>query len=161
MSNQNSKTPLRQCLGRFATGVTVVTCKDAEGQPRGLTANSFSSVSLEPPLVLWNIGKTSNSLRAFLDARHFAFHILRSDQEALSTHFARTDVPLFDGVDYTDSDHGVPILPDCMAVLQCTTRDIHDCGDHYIIVGHLDDFDLRDGEPLLFFRGEYREIKPA
>ncbi len=161
MSNQNSKTPLRQCLGRFATGVTIVTCKDAGGQPRGITANSFSSVSLEPPLVLWSIAKTSSSLRAYLDSRHFAFHILSADQRDLSSHFARTDDSLFADLDYQESADGVPILRGCMAVLHCTTREIHDCGDHYIIVGHVDEFELTDAEQLLFFRGEYREIKPT
>ena len=158
MTTENSQALLRQCLGQFATGVTVVTCKDDRGRACGITANSFSSVSLEPPLVLWNIAKSSNSLEAFLNAEHYAFHILAAGQEALSQHFARTDHTRFDRIDYSDSAEGVPILPGCIAVLHCSTRQTIDCGDHHIIIGHVDRYDADDGEPLLFFRSGYRTL---
>lgn len=148
----------RACLGQFATGVTVVTCGAADGHPRGITANSFSSVSLEPPLILWNIAKSSNSFRDFLQTKHFAIHILSKQQQALSSHFARTDHTRFDGVKIRTSDAGVPLLPNCLAVFECSTYQTHDCGDHHIIVGHVDRFTWERSEPLLFFSGSYRGL---
>ena len=158
MTTDSLHGPLRHCLSQFATGVTVVTCKDALGRPCGITANSFSSVSLDPPLVLWNIAKSSNSLDAFLNAEHYAFHVLSADQEPLSQHFARTDHTRFDRIDYDDSAENVPILPGCIAVLHCSTRETIDCGDHHIIIGHVDRFDVAGGEPLLFFQSRYRSL---
>jgi len=148
----------RQCLGKFATGVTVVTCCDSDGNPCGITANSFSSVSLEPPLVLWNIAKVSNSLRAYLDAAHFAINVLADNQQQLSSHFANSDHTLFDGIEHSRSEDGVPLLPGALATFECRTHAIHDCGDHYIIVGEVSRFSARDGDPLLFFGGGYRNI---
>jgi flavin reductase (DIM6/NTAB) family NADH-FMN oxidoreductase RutF len=149
---------LRDCLGNFATGVTVVTCTDASGKPCGITANSFSSVSLDPPLVLWNIAKVSNSLQAYLDAKYFAIHILSQDQQELSSHFATADHTLFDSVDYRISDSGVPILPGSLACLECRTHQIHDCGDHHIIIGEIKQYRFDDRPPLLFFGGQYVEL---
>jgi len=146
---------LRRCLGRFATGVTVVTCSDALGRPCGITANSFSSVSLDPPLVLWNIAKVSNSLQAYLDAEFFAINILGVQQSEVSTHFARTDHTRFNGIDYTLSGNGVPILHDTIACLHCRTYQIHDCGDHHIIIGEVESFRFDNRAPLLFFGGGY------
>jgi flavin reductase (DIM6/NTAB) family NADH-FMN oxidoreductase RutF len=161
MTTESSHVLLRQCLGQFATGVTVVTCKDELGRPCGITANSFSPVSLDPPLVLWNIAKSSNSLEAFLSAEHYAFHILSADQEALSQHFARTDHTRFERIDFTPSAEDVPILPGCIAVLHCSTRETIDCGDHHIIIGRVNRFDVDDGDPLLFFRSRYRTLTDA
>jgi flavin reductase (DIM6/NTAB) family NADH-FMN oxidoreductase RutF len=146
---------LRQCLGKFATGVTVVTCQGPLG-PCGITANSFSSVSLDPPLVLWSIAKVSNSLQAFLDADHFAFNVLSAGQQTLSHHFAQPDHTRFNGIEHATSEYGVPLLPDTIACFECRTDAIHDCGDHYIIIGKVQRFHSVDGEPLLFFGGEYR-----
>ena len=157
--NGASANDLRQCLGRFATGVTVVTCADAKGGPCGITANSFSSVSLEPPLVLWNIAKVSNSLQAYLGAKHFAFNILGEDQQDVSDHFARTDHTRFSGIDYSLSGEGVPLLADTIAALECRTHEIHDCGDHYIIIGEVIRFDSRDGKPLIFANGGYTQLR--
>ena len=148
----------RQCLGQFATGVTVVTCCDREGNPCGITANSFSSVSLEPPLVLWNIAKVSNSLDAYLEARHFVINVLTSEQQALSQHFARSDHTSFDDVEFERNAEAVPLLAGSLAYFECETREIHECGDHHIIVGEVARFERRDGEPLLFFGGAYRRI---
>ncbi len=150
---------LRQCLGRFATGVTVVTCSDAAGNPYGITANSFSSVSLEPPLVLWNIAKISNSLQAYLDATHFAIHVLTAEQEFLAEHFAQTDHSRYDNIAYDFSETGVPLLPDVLARFDCRTADIYEGGDHYIIVGEIENHLFDDGEPLLFYRGDYRRVE--
>ncbi len=152
---EDDQLDLRQALGRFATGVTVVTCLGDKG-PCGITANSFSSVSLDPPLILWNIAKVSNSLRAYLAAGHFAINVLGADQRELSHHFAQSDHTVFKGVEYSVSEHGVPLLPDTIASFECRTRETHDCGDHYIIIGEVERFDSNDGDPLLFFGGDYR-----
>ncbi|MEM9402871.1 MAG: flavin reductase family protein [Pseudomonadota bacterium] len=146
---------LRQTLGKFATGITVVTCCAADGRPCGFTANSFSSVSLEPPLVLWNIAKSSNSLQAYLEASHFAIHVLSDQQEALSQHFAKTDHKSFDGIDYHLSKDRVPILPGGLARLDCRTERLIDAGDHHIIIGEVLHHEAQDGTPLMYFDGQY------
>jgi flavin reductase (DIM6/NTAB) family NADH-FMN oxidoreductase RutF len=148
----------RQCLGRFATGVTVITCSDSAGHPCGITVNSFSSVSLEPPLILWNIAKVSHSLDAYLGAKDFVVNVLSSEQQDVSAHFARSDHTRFDGITYSLSAGGVPVLPDTIATLECHTREIHDCGDHHIIVGQVASYSSSDGDPLLFYGGAYRQL---
>ena len=154
-ANNDETADLRRCLGRFVTGVTVVTCADAKGGPCGITANSFSSVSLDPPLVLWNIAKVSDSLQAYLGAKFFAFNILSEEQQDISDHFARTDHTRFGGVEYSLSDNGVPLLADTIAALECRTHEIRDCGDHYIIIGEVLRFESRKGKPLIFTNGDY------
>ena len=154
----NDLVQFRRCLGRFATGVTVITCRDAAGEPCGITANSFSSVSLEPPLVLWNIAKVSRSLQAFLDAEHFGINVLTQEQEPLSRHFATSDARLFEGTAYTESANGVPRLNDTLAWFECARFETHDCGDHYIIIGEVLDYESQDGDPLLFYRGQYGQL---
>jgi flavin reductase (DIM6/NTAB) family NADH-FMN oxidoreductase RutF len=154
---EDDKLDLRKSLGRYATGVTVVTCQGDQG-PCGITANSFSSVSLDPPLVLWNIAKVSNSLRAYLSAEHFAVNVLAADQHALSHHFAQSDHTRFNGIDYALSEDGVPILPGTIACFECRTHGVHECGDHYIIIGEVERFRSNDQEPLLFCGGVYRRV---
>ena len=149
----------RQCLGKFATGVTVVSCRDQDGKPCGITANSFSSVSLEPHLVLWNIAKVSKSLRAYLEAEHFAINVLSDQQQSLASHFAKSENGLFDDFGYRDSSQNVPILNDTLAHFECRTHAIHDCGDHHIIIGDVIYFELSDSEPLIFYSGHYTGIK--
>lgn len=158
LSPENASRAFRACLGQFATGVTVVTCLGSSGHRCGITANSFSSVSLEPPLILWNIARESNSLEDFLTAQRFAVHILSDKQEELSVHFARTDHTLFDTIKYKDSEFGVPLLPDCLATFECSTHQVHEAGDHYIIIGHVDSFSWDRKNPLLFFSGSYRDL---
>ena len=155
MNNANA---FRQCLGKFATGVTIVTCADAGGNPCGITANSFSSVSLDPPLILWNIAKVSNSLDAYMEADHFAINVLSNTQQALSSHFARSDHTRFENIEYTLSPDGAPLLPDTLALFECRTYQIHDCGDHYVIIGEVTAFRSNESNPLLFFGGDYRAI---
>ncbi len=145
----------RQCLGKFATGVTIVTCADDEGRPYGITANSFSSVSLEPHLILWNVAKVSNSLQAFLDANYFAINLLARNQQDLSSHFAKSDHTLFDTVEINRSRENVPLIPDTLACFECRTHQIHDCGDHHIVMGEVVRFEESDADPLLFFSGKY------
>jgi 3-hydroxy-9,10-secoandrosta-1,3,5(10)-triene-9,17-dione monooxygenase reductase component len=148
----------RQCLGKFATGVTIVTCADDEGRPYGITANSFSSVSLEPHLILWNVAKVSNSLQAFLDADYFAINLLARDQQDLSSHFAKSDHTLFDTVEINRSQENVPLIPGALACFECRTHQIHNCGDHHIIVGEVLRFASTKRKPLLFFSGKYVAI---
>jgi flavin reductase (DIM6/NTAB) family NADH-FMN oxidoreductase RutF len=155
--DHNDYRELRDGLGKFATGVTVVTCAGPAGFC-GITANSFSSVSLEPPLVLWNIAKVSRALTTFIEAPHFAINVLSADQEALSAHFAQTDRPSFDGLDYELSGRGVPLLQSTLACFECRTHEIHDCGDHHIIIGEVERFRAADGAPLLFYAGCYAQV---
>ena len=156
----NSK-KFRECLGKFATGVTVVTCCDNEGRPCGITANSFSSVSLEPPLVLWNVAKVSNSLQAYLEAQHFAINILSGSQKDISRHFARPDHTRFNGIGYTMSGNNAPLLPDSLGHLECRTAQIHEAGDHFIIIGEVVGYASTDQEPLVFFSGDYTSLEQA
>ena len=151
----NDLKAFRQALGQFATGVTVVTCSDRQGKHCGITANSFSSVSLEPPLLLWNIAKSSNSLQAYLEAENFAVNVLEQTQKQISTHFAQSNHQIFDGIDFSLSESGAPILPGTLACFECKTLHTHDSGDHYIIIGEVERFTQRSGKPLLFFAGHY------
>jgi len=148
----------RRCLGRYATGVTVATCTDASGEAYGLTVNSFSSVSLDPPLVLWNIAKVSRSLQAFLDATHFGVNVLASGQRDLAVHFARSAPNLFAGVASRKSAQGVPQLDATLAWFECRSYSRYECGDHYILVGEVIDYRADDGEPLLFYGGNYAAL---
>ena len=155
--DHNKHRQLRDGLGKFATGVTVVTCAGPAGLC-GITANSFSSVSLDPPLVLWNIAKVSRALTTYIDAPYFAINVLAADQEALSVHFAQTDRPSFEAVAHELSDRGVPLLQETLACFECRTHEIHDCGDHHIIIGEVEKFRFAEGEPLLFYAGRYAQV---
>jgi flavin reductase (DIM6/NTAB) family NADH-FMN oxidoreductase RutF len=158
--NHDHHRQLRDGLGKFATGITVVTCASSTGLC-GITANSFSSVSLEPPLVLWNIAKVSRALKTFLEARHFAINVLSEEQEALSVHFAQADRPGFGDVPHELSARGVPLLSSTLACFECRTHEIHDCGDHHIIVGEVENFRFDDGKPLVFYASRYARLAGA
>jgi 3-hydroxy-9,10-secoandrosta-1,3,5(10)-triene-9,17-dione monooxygenase reductase component len=145
----------RNALGAFATGVTIVTSRDARGRDVGLTANSFNSVSLEPPMVLWSLAKSSQSLPAFLAATHFAVHVLAADQEELSLRFAVRGGDKFAGLDLERGAAGVPLLRGCSARFQCRTAFRHEGGDHVIFVGAVESFDHSDRPPLVFHGGRY------
>ena len=145
----------RKALGSFATGVTIITARDASGASVGLTVNSFNSVSLSPPLVLWSLAETSNSLPVFRAATHWAVHVLAADQDALSGRFARRGEDKFAGLD-TDTGLGaVPLLRGCTARFQCRTAFQYQGGDHLIFVGEVLAFDRRDSAPLVFHGGTY------
>lgn len=147
----------RAALGSFATGVTVVTVPSADG-PVGITANSFSSVSLDPPLVLWSPAKASKRFDYFKDAPHFAIHVLDSHQREICDGFTR-DKHAFDGLDWVTGEHGVPHIRGCLARFECTLDAAHDAGDHVIIVGRVNHTAFRDGMPLLFQGGRFVGIK--
>jgi len=149
----------RQALGCFATGITVVTSVGLDGEYLGFTANSFNSVSLDPPLVLFSLDRGAYSLKAFEAAGVFAINILREDQEAVSIAFARALSNKWEGVRTEIWQTGSPILIDALASFDCETTSMHDGGDHVIFVGRV--LRLRagvDGRPLLYFRGAYRQI---
>jgi 3-hydroxy-9,10-secoandrosta-1,3,5(10)-triene-9,17-dione monooxygenase reductase component len=148
----------RQALGSFATGVTIVTAFD-EG-PVGVTANSFNSVSLDPPLVLWSLARSSGSMQAFQNAGHFAVHILGAHQEDLSARFARSGSDKFEKSEWHRGVAGAPVLDDYSALFECRTVEAYDGGDHVIFVGQVLNFDRRDAAPLLFHAGRYAEARP-
>ena len=149
----------RNALGSFATGITVVTAAGSDGAPLGMTVNSFASVSLAPPLVLWSIGKGSKKLAAYTDAKHYSIHVLSSDQQSLSNRFASGENNQFDGIDWHQDANGVPILNDFLCRFDCVTSAHHEGGDHIIIVGEVVEFEARDGEPLVFQGGSYRLLQ--
>jgi 3-hydroxy-9,10-secoandrosta-1,3,5(10)-triene-9,17-dione monooxygenase reductase component len=145
----------RSALGAFATGVTIVTTRDAEGRDIGLTANSFNSVSLDPPMVLWSLAKSARSLPAFLAAQHFAVHVLAADQEELSLRFATRGSEKFGGLELERGASQIPLLRGCSARFQCRTAFRHEGGDHVIFVGAVETFDQSDRTPLVFHGGRY------
>jgi 3-hydroxy-9,10-secoandrosta-1,3,5(10)-triene-9,17-dione monooxygenase reductase component len=145
----------RNALGSFATGVTIVTTRDAAGQDCGLTANSFNSVSLDPPMVLWSLARSSLSMDAFRDAEYFAVHILAADQEPLSNGFAKRGADKFAGLAPDRGAGDVPLLAGCAARFQCRTAYQYEGGDHVIFVGEVIAFDHDDRAPLLFHGGRY------
>jgi 3-hydroxy-9,10-secoandrosta-1,3,5(10)-triene-9,17-dione monooxygenase reductase component len=145
----------RSALGAFATGVTIVTTRDAQGRDVGLTANSFNSVSLEPPMVLWSLARSARSLPAFLGATHFVVHVLAADQEELSLRFAARGSNKFAGLDLERGSARVPMLRGCSARFQCRTAFRHEGGDHVIFVGAVESFDQSDQPPLIFHGGRY------
>lgn len=152
---------LRGALGSFATGVTIVTTMH-EGRNVGLTANSFNSVSLEPPLVLWSLAKKSSNIEAFTNAGSFAVHILGDDQEDLSNRFATPGIDKFAELDVEIGKDGIPLLRNCAARFECQTAYRYDGGDHVIFVGEVLNLDHSDKEPLLFHKGKYaRKTGPS
>lgn len=150
----------RSALGAFATGVTIVTTRDGEAGDVGLTANSFNSVSLDPPMVLWSLAQSARSLPAFLAASHFAVHVLSADQEALSMRFAARGSEKFAGLDLERGIAHIPLLRGCAARFQCRTAFRHEAGDHMIFVGEVQEFDRSDLTELLFHRGRYSLAVP-
>jgi len=151
----------RSALGSFATGVTIVTTTASDGTDVGMTANSFNSVSLDPPMILWSIGKNAMSQPVFAAAEHFAVHILASGQEELSSRFSRRGEDKFAGLELERGPGGVPLLQGCAARFKCRTAFRYEGGDHDIIVGEVLDFDHSDKQPLLFHRGKYSAIAPG
>lgn len=146
---------LRQALGQFATGITVITTRAADGSPIGLTVNSFTSVSLEPPLLLWCLGRNSTNYDAFRLAERHLVNVLAADQVDLSKRFAARSPDRFAGLHHSVTDTGLPQLPGCIAWFECAIRSRYDEGDHLILVGRIEAFELAPGRPLLFHDGRY------
>lgn len=144
---------LRRALSHFATGVAVVATRDPEGRPVGLTINSFTSVSLDPPLIAWSLISRSRYLPAFRAADHFSVNILSAHQRDLSHRFAQPQEDRFAGVALQPSWSGVPILADVIAVFECHTHDVFEAGDHHMILGRVADVRYSDEPPLVYCKG--------
>lgn len=155
MESELDRDEYRRALGCFATGVAVVTTRDADGTRVGLTISSFNSVSQEPPLVLWSIAHDSQSYDTFMQAVFFAVNVLATDQQDVSERFAKSGANKFDGLDCGVGINGVPILPEYSAVYECRTEYRYDGGDHKIIVGRVLKFEDRRTDPLIFYRGHF------
>jgi len=151
---------LRGVLGRFFTGVTVVTTVDETGTPWGVTANSFTSVSLEPPLILWNQALTSDSHPAFQKSERFAINILAENQISVSQRFSRSGPNKFEGASVTIGLGGVPLIEECCAVLECRKIATHAGGDHAVFIGQIERRSSNEQRPLIFGDGEYMGAHP-
>ena len=153
-----SKDEFRAALGRFASGVTVVTTRDSENRLHGITVSAFCSVSLEPPLILVCIDKEAGSHYAFKQSKSFVVNILREDQQYLSDRFASQMPDKFDGVKYRAGIENLPVLEDVLVNLECRLVNSYDGGDHTIYIGEIVVSTVDDGKPLIYFQGEYRKI---
>ncbi|HEX8370085.1 MAG TPA: flavin reductase family protein [Pyrinomonadaceae bacterium] len=153
-----SKDEFRAALGRFASGVTVVTTRDNENRLHGITVSAFCSVSLEPPLILVCIDKEAGSHYAFEQSRAFVVNILREDQQYLSDRFASQLSDKFDGVKYRAGIEQLPVLEDVLVNLECRLVNAHDNGDHTIYIGEIVVSSVNDGKPLIYFQGDYGKL---
>ncbi|MEZ5615323.1 MAG: flavin reductase family protein [Rhodocyclaceae bacterium] len=156
---ENDHRDLRDALGAFATGVAVVSACDADGRAIGLTVNSFNTVSLDPPLILWSLSLASPSLAAFRAASHFAVNVLAADQQVLSERFARRGADKFAGLDWQPGLGGAPLLAGCCAALECRNEAQHAGGDHRIFIGRVERFGRCERPPLIYHGGRYRTLK--
>ncbi len=150
----------RAALSRFPSGITVVTSVDASGVSHGITVSAFCSVSLDPPLVLVCIEKTAGSHDALSESGLFAVHFLAAGQDEISERFALAMPNKFDGVRVVRGAGGVPILEDSLVALECRLQNGLDGGDHTIFVGRVENVRIKDGDPLVYFHGNYRDLLP-
>ena len=148
----------RKVCARYATGIAVATVESPGGKPEGLTVNSFTSVSMDPPLVLICIAKTATPYSSFQVAKAFAVNILRESQIDLSQHFAASKSDRFDTVAWRSGVLGAPVLDGVLAVLECTVHSFFDAGDHTVFVGLAEHAESHDGAPLLYFASAYRKL---
>lgn len=149
---------LRKAMGRFATGVTVVTTRAPNGKLEGLTVNSFATVSLDPPLVLWNLARRAGSFQAFASASHFAVNVLARDQLHLCRHFAAPNLDKLAHVPHRLGLGGCPLIEDTLAQFECAKATEFDGGDHVIFVGRVLRTTHREGDPLVFSGGDYHRL---
>ncbi len=156
--SDEAKRAFRDALGQFCTGVTTMTGVSADGEPIGMTVNSFSSLSLDPPLILWSIADTTPSFKCFMPGDPFAVNVLASDQQDLAMQFAKSGADKFDGVTALDGRRGVPLLIGCVAYLECDVEARHPGGDHDIIVGRVCRVYNVGKEPLLFHGGAFQSL---
>jgi 3-hydroxy-9,10-secoandrosta-1,3,5(10)-triene-9,17-dione monooxygenase reductase component len=149
---------LRRVMGQFATGVTIITTRDADGSHYGLTANAVTSISLDPPLVLISIDRKTETFPHFFTSKVFVINVLSDAQEELSTRFAKSGGDKFAGVAYRVNDAGVAVLDGVVAHVECRIVQTHEAGDHVIHLGEVDAAALYDPRPLLFFQGRYGRL---
>ena len=154
---QHDARDFRTALGTFPTGVCLITTLGSDGQRAGLTVNSFSSVSLEPPMVLWSLARTANCAPVFRDAEHFAINVLGAGDQAVSSHFAKSGPDKFAAFAerFTPGVGGVPVLAGAVATFECHSRHRYYGGDHIIIIGVVERYAYTDQSPLVFCRGRY------
>ena len=155
MSSSFDPQAYRRALGSFATGVTIITTRTADGEPMGLTVNSFNSVSLDPPMVLWSLAESYKGYEEFRKAKHWAVHVLAADQEELSNRFAGKVEDKFAGLELDSGADDTPLLPGCAARFECQTAFQYEGGDHLIFVGEVTSFEQSDSPPLVFHGGKY------
>jgi flavin reductase (DIM6/NTAB) family NADH-FMN oxidoreductase RutF len=156
-----SNDEFKVALGRYASGVTVVTTKDTDGKLHGLTVSAFNSVSMNPPLILVCISKKTGSYESFEESKSFAVNILDESQIQISNHFASHSEDKFSGQNYELNKNGLPILADCLANLECTLENSYDGGDHTIFVGKIEKATTQDGKPLVYWKNNYRRLESA
>ena len=151
------QTEFRHALGKFATGITVVTTHGRDQQAVGITVNSFTSVSLDPPLVLWCLDLGANTYEDFANCKDFAIHVLHEEQENVSRIFAENDSDKFSSLEWHQGELGSPVLTDCSVCLQCSTYEIYPGGDHIIILGRVEIIEsFKNTQPLIYHGGTYR-----
>ncbi|MGI9355241.1 MAG: flavin reductase [Rhizobiaceae bacterium] len=160
MTGEFTSRDFRDALSNFATGVTIVTTQGLDGEPVGMTASSFNSVSTEPPLILWCVTKSAYSAESFRQAKRFAVHILATDQTDLSNSFAKSGTDKFGRCDYQLDRDNVPVLTGCATRFDCTNWAVHEGGDHWIIIGRVDAIERSKKEGLVFGGGAYAIAAP-
>jgi len=154
-----SEREFRDALGQFATGVCIVAAAPKGFGPVGVTVNSFTSVSIDPPLILWCLKIESVVYPAFAAAERFSINVLAADQRKLSDHYADKTRHTLDRGSYVDDAAGTPVFNNAICSISCVVNSRYNAGDHVIILGEIVDISRQPGEPLLFFQGRYRELK--
>ena len=149
---------IRNVMGHFATGVTVITTKDKSGTPQGITANAFTSLSMDPPMVLICIDKKANCYDCFEESNVFAVNFLGEHQEHLSTRFATKGIEKFEGIEWRRGEHDEPLLEDAIGYVTCTIKHSYEGGDHTIYLGQILTAEASGDRPLLFFKGKYHRL---
>jgi len=149
---------LRNALGSFATGITIITARTADGQAIGLTVNSFNSVSLEPPLIVWSLSRNSSRYEAFLHATYYAVHVLAFDQTELAQRFATSGTDKFLGVHTSTGLGDTPLLEDCCARFECRNEARFEAGDHRMFIGSVERYSAAPRKPLIYHGGRYQRL---
>jgi flavin reductase (DIM6/NTAB) family NADH-FMN oxidoreductase RutF len=149
----------RRVCSKYATGVTVLTVLDSSGAPHGMTVNSFTSVSLSPPLILVCLDRQTSILGHFFPGTRFAVNVLHEEQKELSTCFARSSHDRFEGVAWNPGETGVPVLPEVLATLECVVTQIVEAGDHVVVIGETLHATWREGQPLIYFNSSYQTLR--
>ena len=158
MLNEETKQLFKEAMGSYPTGVTIVTSTDINGNPVGLTVNSFASVSLDPLMVLWSIDHKVSTLKTFTEQGKFAVHILAGDQQELCKTFASKNVDRFSTCKWDFSDHELPIIEGAFTVLECYTFKTVEAGDHTILIGEVTNIQINEKAPMLYHRRQFGPI---
>lgn len=154
-----SEDEFRAVLGRFPSGVTVVTTTDDSGSDQGMTVSAFCSVSLHPPLILICIEKSASAHKALTTAAGFVVNVLSARQEQIARRFSIVDIDRFEGVGFTRSSQGYAVLDDALGIIECSRHQLYDGGDHTIILGQVEAMRAEQGTPLLYYRGGYAQLE--